>query len=148
MLATIIAIAGTLAGAALTGLLQGRQQRTALAATEATARRQAAVDALADLVAAIAAHRAAMWHRETLRLAGEDWTDARAASRTTRAAISAPAVRVAVLVPALREAVDAATRASYALRGAETPEALETARAASLDAEQGLIRAAGHRLGA
>ncbi|MEU6664275.1 protein kilB [Streptomyces sp. NPDC046821] len=147
MIGTIIAILGTLAGAALSALLQGRQARTALTGAEAVARRQAAVDAVADLVAAVAAHRAAMWHRESLRLEGEDWSEARAASQTTRAAISAPAVRVAVLAPALRTAADAAARASYALRDAETTEDLAAARAASLAAQEQLVTEAGHLLG-
>ena len=147
MLATIIAIVGTLAGAALSALVQGRQQQTALAGTEATSRRQAAVDAVAELVAAVSAHRSAMWHRESLRLDGGDWTTARTASHATRAAISAPAVRVAVLAPALRQAADAATSASYALRGAESASALETARAESLTADQRLIAEAGRLLG-
>ncbi|MFF8996194.1 protein kilB [Streptomyces sp. NPDC014983] len=147
MIGTIIAIIGTLAGSALTALVQGRQQRTALAGSETMARRQAAVDAVAEMVAAVAAHRAAMWHRESLRLKGEDWSEARAASQATRAAISAPAVRVQVLVPDLRTAVDTATRATYALRGTETTEALEAARTASLEADAQLISEAGRLLG-
>ncbi|MET9016897.1 protein kilB [Streptomyces olivaceoviridis] len=147
MIGTIIAILGTLAGAALSAVFQGRQQRTALARTEAMSRRQAAVDAVADLVAAVSAHRAAMWHRESLRLTGEDWREARAASQTTRAAISAPAVRVAVLVPALRAVADAAAQASYALRGAETAGDLDAARAASMAADEQLIAEAGRLLG-
>ena len=62
-------------------------------------------------------------------------------------ALSAPAVRVAVLLPALQPATDAATRASYALRGAETAAALDAGRAASLDADQKLISEAGRLLG-
>lgn len=147
MIATVIAILGTLAGALLTGLLSSRQARAALRGTEDLARRQAAVDAVATLAAAVAAHRAAMWHRETRSLAGEDWTEARQHSQTTRAAISAPAVRLAVLVPALRPAADAAIRACYALRGAETRDGLDTARDASLAAEVQLIAAAGRLLG-
>ncbi len=147
MTATIIAILGTLAGAALSAVLAGRQQRAALTTAETVSRRQAAVDAVADLVAAIAAHRAAMWHRETLRLAGQDWTDARATSQTTRAAISAPAVRLAVLAPSLRTTADAAAHASYALRGAPTTDDLDAARTASLAADERLITAAGTLLG-
>ncbi|MFE7268745.1 protein kilB [Streptomyces sp. NPDC057592] len=147
MITTIVAIAGTLAGALLSGLLSGRQARAALRGSETIARRQAAVDAVATLVASVAAHRAAMWHRETLRLSGEDWTEARRHSQTTRAAISAPAVRLAVLVPTLAPATDAAARATYALRGADTVEDLEAARAASLTADQTLITEAGRLLG-
>ncbi|OYP09992.1 hypothetical protein CFC35_42000 [Streptomyces sp. FBKL.4005] len=148
MITTIVAVLGTLAGTALSGLLQARSARTALVGSEAISRRRDAVDAIAELVAAVAAHRAAMWHRETLRLQGADWTQARAASQSTRAAISAPAVRVAVLTPALRAAADAAVRASYALRGAETSEALSVAREASLAADEHLITEAGRLLGA
>jgi hypothetical protein len=147
MLATIVAILGTLAGAALSALFQGRQARSAAADSEAVARRAAGVDAVAELVAAVSAHRAAMWARESLRLAGEDWSTARAASQATRAAISAPAVRVAVLVPALRTVADAAARASYALRGAATADDLDAARAASLAADEQLVADAGRLLG-
>ena len=147
MIATIVAIVGTLAGAALSALFQGRQQRTALAGAEAASRRQAAVDAVAELVAAVAAHRAAMWSRESLRLAGEDWAEARTASQATRAAISAPAVRVAVLATALRTAADTAVQASYALRGAQTRESLDAAREASVNADEQLVIEAGRLLG-
>ncbi|MFH9576366.1 protein kilB [Streptomyces sp. NPDC017454] len=148
MWTTLIAVIGTLAGVLIAALAQGRTARRSLDGAEATARRQAAVDSVADLVAAIAAHRAAMWHRETLRLDGADWTDARQHSQTTRAAISAPAVKVAVLLPALRDAADAAAQASYALRGAETRNALDAARTASLTADERLITDAGRLLGA
>ncbi|MEW2298136.1 protein kilB [Streptomyces sp. NPDC006743] len=147
MIATVIAIAGTLAGALLSGLLSGRQSRTALRDSETAARRRDAVDAVAALVAAVAAHRAAMWHRETLRLTGEDWTEARRHSHTTRAAISAPAVRLAVLAPALRLAAEAAARACYALRDADSTDTLTTAREASLAADEHLIAQAGLLLG-
>ncbi|WP_051813795.1 hypothetical protein [Streptomyces sp. NRRL S-340] len=83
MIATVISIAGTLADALLSGLLSGRQARAALRDSETAGRRRDAVDAVAALVAAVAAHRAAMRHRETLRLTGEDWTEARRHSRTT-----------------------------------------------------------------
>ncbi|MEU2380361.1 protein kilB [Streptomyces misionensis] len=148
MIGTVIAILGTLAGATLSAIFQGRQQRTALEGTEAADRRRDAVDAVAALVSAIAAHRAAMWHRETLRLDGADWDEARATSQATRAAISAPAVRAAVLVPALRDAATAAARASYALRGAESHEALNAAREASVAADEHLVAEAGRLLGA
>ncbi|MGW9441219.1 protein kilB [Streptomyces sp. NPDC055607] len=147
MLATIIAIAGTLAGALLSGLLTARQARTALTASETIARRQAAVDAVATLAAAVAAHRSAMWHRENKRLTGEDWTADRQHSHTTRAAISAPAVRLAILAPTLRLAAETAIHASYALRGAENETALDAAREASLAADEQLLNQAGRLLG-
>lgn len=147
MIATLIAIAGTLAGSLLAGLLSSRQAQTALRGSEAMARRRDAVEAVAALVAALDAHRSAMWHREARRLDGQDWSEARAASHGTRAAISAPAVRVAVLVPALRPVADAAARASYALRGAETHEDLAAARTASLTATEQLVAEAGRLLG-
>ncbi|WP_121832821.1 protein kilB [Streptomyces sp. S1] len=147
MFATVAAILGTLAGALLSGVLTARQARTALRDSEATARRQAAVDAVADLAAAVAAHRSAMWHRENKRLTGEDWSKDREHSHTTRAAISALAVRLAILAPALRPAAEAAVQASYALRGAGTEAELDAAREASLAADDRLITEAGHLLG-
>ncbi|MFF6873697.1 protein kilB [Streptomyces sp. NPDC012450] len=147
MLATVLAIVGTLAGALLSGLLASRQARTAVTASESVARRQAAVDAVADLAAAVAAHRSAMWHRENKRLTGEDWTEDRERSHATRAAISAPAVRLAILAPTLRPAAEAAIQASYALRGAGTEAELDAAREASLAADERLITEAGRLLG-
>lgn len=147
MIATIIAVLGTLAGTALANALQARSTRTALANNEAASRRQDAVNALADLTAAVAAHRSAMWHRETLRLTGADWTQARTTSHSTRTAISAPAVRIAVLAPQLRTAADAAVHATYALRDAETTEALAASREASLAADERLLAEAGRLLG-
>ncbi|MFB7598355.1 hypothetical protein [Streptomyces sp. NPDC056160] len=68
-------------------------------------------------------------------------------SEPPAAAISAPAVRLAVLAPALRPAADAAARASYALRGADSTERLCAAREASLSADEHLIAEAGRLLG-
>lgn len=58
-------------------------------AADAAAHRREAVDGVTELVAALADHRRAVWLREEARLAGGDWREARAASRATRAAITA-----------------------------------------------------------
>jgi hypothetical protein len=66
MWSSIIAVAGTLLGGALAGLLQVRVERAARADRRAEALRVA----LGELVAALGDHRRAMWHREELRLKG------------------------------------------------------------------------------
>ncbi|MGK4578433.1 protein kilB [Kitasatospora sp. HPMI-4] len=148
MLTTVVAILGTLAGAMLTALLQQRAQRADRQDGQAAETRKEALDAVVALVAAVSAHRAAMWRREDHRLAGEAAEEDTTATRATRAAVTEPSVRVAILLPALRDQAEAAIRASYALRGATTPDALEAARSASVTADQELVTAAGRLLAA
>ncbi|MGW1793626.1 hypothetical protein ACWCO0_23050 [Streptomyces tubercidicus] len=128
---TVIAILGTLAGAAVSAWFQQRGQRAERAATEAAAQRREAVDSVTELVAALADHRRAMWLREEARLAGGDWREARAASHATRAAITAPAVGVTVLLPSLADTAKAAANATYAMRNATDHATLGTARASN-----------------
>jgi hypothetical protein len=143
---SLIAVVGTLAGVLLTSLAQQRTARTERSAAERTARRRDALDAVAQLAAALADHRRAMWVREEQRLAGGDWTTAREASHETRAAITAPAVRVAVLVPELAPAVKAAETATYALRGAADHQTLAAARQDAVAAAETLVHDAGRIL--
>lgn len=116
MLATIIAVVGTLAGVVLTGILSHLSQRAQRKADTDTARRTEGLAAVTDLVTALADHRRAMWVREDLRRRGQDWTAARTESHTTRSAITAPLLRVQLLLPALAPAAQTAARATYALR--------------------------------
>lgn len=131
MLATVIAVLGTLAGVVLTGTLSHLSQRAQRKADTDTARRTEGLAAVTDLVTALADHRRAMWVREDLRLHGQDWTTARTESHTTRSAITAPLLRVQLLLPDLAPAAQTAARATYALRGG--CEAGETELAARRD---------------
>ncbi|MEV6165697.1 protein kilB [Streptomyces sp. NPDC052052] len=141
---SLVAVAGTLAGVLLTSLIQ-RTERTA--ATR-EARRREALTAVSDLGTALADHRQAMWAREDLRLKGGNWAEARAASHTTRSAITAPSVRVALLLPALTAAADTAARATYDMRHAPDQAALETARTKALTAATQFTIEAGRLLAA
>ncbi|MEU7410996.1 hypothetical protein AB0B40_17000 [Streptomyces sp. NPDC042638] len=66
MWSSVVAVAGTLLGGALTGLLQLRRERAARAERRAEAPRVAP----GELVAVLGDHRRALWHREDLRLNG------------------------------------------------------------------------------
>ncbi|MEU8683017.1 protein kilB [Streptomyces sp. NPDC048611] len=145
---SVIAILGTLAGASVTAWFQQRGQRAERAAATLAAHRRDALDAVTDLVTALADHRTTMWLREDARLAGADWTTLRADSHTTRAAITAPAVRVAILLPALADTAQAATAATYAMRNATDHAALAAAREDAVTAADRLIDAAGQHLAA
>ncbi|MER7908283.1 protein kilB [Streptomyces sp. NPDC096068] len=148
MLATTIAVLGTLAGALLTGALAHLTSRAQLRGAEKAAHRREALTALAALHTALADHRLAMWAREDLRLQGEDWSAARAASHTTRSAINSPLLHVSVLLPALAPTAQEAARATYALRGAADENALQAAREHAITAVDRLVAAAATALAA
>ncbi|MFI5987390.1 protein kilB [Streptomyces sp. NPDC051555] len=140
-----IALAGTLLGGLMAWWGQTRQARVQ--------RQQAIVNrglaALADLAAALADHRRAMWLREDLRLSGapaEQVAAARSASHVTRSAVTAPQVSVAVLMPGLRDRADAAVRAAYALRGAPSLPEVNQLRDAAVDAVDAMVGAAARLL--
>jgi hypothetical protein len=145
MSASIIAVIGTLLGAIVAG---GIQQATARR-TRREALQDRGLAAVADLAAALADHRRAMWLREHLRLTGAapaDLDAARTASHTTRSAITAPHTLVALLLPALAAHADQAAKAVYALRGCATAAQLEEAREQALHAADALTAAAARRL--
>ncbi|MGK5632685.1 protein kilB [Streptomyces sp. URMC 123] len=146
---SIIAVAGTLLGGALTGLLQMRIERSARRAARADRREEALRTALAELVAALGDHRRALWHRESLRLDGasqEAVEAARAASHATRSAVSGPLVAVSVLEPSLAEPARKAALAAFDLRNAADHTVLAARREAAITATDDLIAAAGHAL--
>jgi hypothetical protein len=145
MWSTIIAVAGTLLGGALTGLLQFRGERAARAERRAEALRSA----LGELVAALGDHRRAMWHREDLRLkgAGQEAVDAaRAMSHITRSAVTAPLVSVSVLEPSLAEVARKAALAAFDLRDAADLTVLAALREAAITATDDLVDAAGRAM--
>jgi hypothetical protein len=145
MWSSIIAVAGTLLGGALAGLLQIRMERAARVDRRAEALRVA----LGELVAALGDHRRAMWHREELRLKGlkqETVEKARAASHATRSAVTAPLVAVSVLEPSLAEPARQAVQAAFALRDAPDQEVLAARREAAIAATDDLVAAAGRAM--
>ncbi|WP_304504519.1 protein kilB [Amycolatopsis sp. FU40] len=143
---SLIAVAGTLAGVVTTSLVQRAARRENLIET----RRSDLVSAVSELVAALAAHRRAMWVLEHRRLTlGADeraHADALAASHETRAAITAPLVKVQILAPRLRDAAKAAETAAYALRNAPDLDTLAQLREQALDTSDRLVAAAGGAL--
>ncbi|MFH9959725.1 protein kilB [Streptomyces roseolus] len=145
MLATVIAVLGTLLGAIVAGTLQHRTARAGRDAVRADQRTTRELDAVAALAAAVAAHRRAMAVREDLRLSGADdqaLAAARAESHATRSAIEAPRVLVSILVPALAPAAEQAVRAAYALRGAPDTATLDARRETAIKAADALTAAA------
>jgi hypothetical protein len=148
VITAIIAVLGTLAGSLLTGTLQHYSQRAALRAAAENTRKREILDAIADLVTALADHRRAMWVREDLRLKGADWSEARAESHRTRSALTAPLLRVQLLLPEVAAEARAAASATYALRGAsESGETgLASRRDHAIHATDELVTAAGRYL--
>ncbi|MET9675979.1 protein kilB [Streptomyces sp. NPDC006482] len=145
MLATVIAVLGTLLGAVVAGLIQHRTARTSRDAQRVDQRRDRELEAVSGFATAIAAHRRAMAVREDLRLSGADAdriAQARAEAHLTRSAIEAPRVLVALLVPALGPAATTAVKASYALRDAADTDNLAELRQSALDAAEAFVAAA------
>ncbi|MEV6080981.1 hypothetical protein AB0L80_38670 [Streptomyces sp. NPDC052069] len=133
------------AAATAVGTLHHTTRRAQRDATETT-RRTAALTAVTELTAALADHRRTMVTREGQRLRREDWTAARAASHTTRSAITAPLLRVSVLAPALAPAAQTAATATYALRHTPTDTTLHAAQEHAIRAADDLVAAAGSAL--
>jgi len=150
MFTAIVAVLGTLAGSLLTGALQHYSQRAARRAEVEAARSSEGLAAVADLAAALADHRRAMWVREELRLRQEDWTEARVESHRTRSALTVPLLRVQLLMPAVADAAQTAARATYALRGGwESGETgLAARREHAIAKTDELVTAAGRHLSA
>lgn len=146
---SIIAVAGTLLGGALTGLLQIRSARIASEAARADQRAEALRRALGELVAALGDHRRAMWHREVLRLDGADeeaLDAARTATRATRSAVTGPLVAVSVLDRSLAEPARQAALAAFGLRDATDHPVLASRRDAAIAATDELVAAAGRAM--
>ncbi|MEV6807333.1 protein kilB [Streptomyces sp. NPDC051132] len=138
MWASLIAVMGTLLGSMATYLVQQR------GAERSTLRRDR-LAAVTALTVALADHRRAMWVREDSRLSGADaaaYEAARAESHATRSALTAPLTTLAILAPRLADVAQDAAAATYRLRGAESPRALNDAREAAITACERLVREA------
>ncbi|MFD7067517.1 protein kilB [Streptomyces sp. NPDC059913] len=139
--AAVVAVVGTVLGAAVVGV----QQYFAVRAQRRQALRDRAMTALGDLSVALADHRRAMWTREDLRLSGAapaEVAEAREASHVTRSAVTAPQVALTVLLPQLRLTIDAAVRATYDMRHAQTAGVLASRREAAVSAADALTATA------
>ncbi|QNP71812.1 protein kilB [Streptomyces roseirectus] len=145
MWSSVIAVAGTLLGGLLAGVLQRRGERAA----RAERREEALRVALGELVAALGDHRRALWYREELRLRGagdEALRAARTTSQSTRSALTAPLVSVSVLEPSLSEPARKAVLAAVELRNSPDLEGLAARREAAITATDELVAAAGRAL--
>jgi hypothetical protein len=144
-LSNLIAVLGTLAAGLGTGTLQARTARRERLETRRDGRRVEALDAVTQLVAALADHRRAMWVLEDRRLSGAGdpaVTEATAASHDTRSVVTAPLAMVSILVPSLAEPARQATRATYAMRNAKNHDALEALRKQALCTSDHLVASA------
>lgn len=144
MIASIIAVAGTLLGALAAGLLQHRAQRIERIATTDRQERRDQLDAVTELAVAISDHRRAMWELRDARLTNQSAERVQALrdeNHRTRSTITAPAVRVRLLIRdnGVRTAADHAIKATYAMRTSTDLDALELDRQAALDAHDQLI---------
>ncbi|WP_030811448.1 hypothetical protein [Streptomyces sp. NRRL S-337] len=151
VLTSVIAVIGTLLGSVTAYVLQQRAARTERAEARSEALRGRQLAAVADLVAALADHRRAMWVREDLALSGADTAaceKTRATSHETRSAITAPLLTVTLLAPALAESATYAAEATYALRGATDRAALDDLCAAAVAASDRLVTGAAAALAA
>lgn len=138
---SLIAVAGTLAGGVLSATVQGLLAR----ANRREARRADALAAVAQLAAALANHRRAMWVLEDRRLsdaAAPAVDEALAATHDTRSAIEIPLHTVSILVPVLAQPAEQATKTTFAMRNAAGLDVLETLRQAAKDAHGRFVAAA------
>ncbi|MGW3007485.1 protein kilB [Streptomyces sp. NPDC001219] len=141
MWSSIIAVIGTLLGSVTAYVLQQRAARTERAETRADDLRTRQLAAVAELVAALADHRRAMWVREDLALSGpvDAYAAARATSHETRSALTVPLLTVSLILPALAESAQGAAQATYALRGAPDARTLADLRDDALVAADRLV---------
>lgn len=150
---SIIAVAGTLAGALVAGIMQARQARSTRQAERADDRRREAVDAVTDLAVAVSDHRRAMWQLGDAEVTGAGADRVRELldeTHRTRSAVTSPAVRVQLLVadPAVQTAAREAVRATYAMRQPASLEVLQELRAEALTAHDEMVTAAARHLAA
>ncbi|MER7050394.1 hypothetical protein ABT391_36815 [Streptomyces jumonjinensis] len=146
-----IAVLGTLLGAIVTARLQDRTADRADRSTRAQEIRREQLAAVTDLAAALSDHRRAMFVRGEAKLSGANETrvqELRDASHATRSAVTRPhvALRVVITDQAVRAAADAMVTATYAMRDASTPEALDHGRRSAIDAHDAFVNAAAAHL--
>lgn len=145
MVATALAVLGTLLGAIVSGAFQHRAAgRTEKAARAAQLRRDQ-LEAVTALAVAISDHRSAMWVRGDAVLKGDPVDrvrDLQTRSHATRSAVTRPlvALRIHITDPAVRSAADDMVTATFAMRDAyDSAEALTAARRAALTAHDRFV---------
>jgi hypothetical protein len=154
VITTIIAVAGTLLGAIVSGLFQHR----AASRTENVARteqhRRDQLEAVTALAVAISDHRSAMWVRGDAVLKNDPADRVRelqTRSHATRSAVTRPqvALRLHITDTDVRQAADAMVSATYAIRDATTStDDLSRARERALQAHDHFVDVAAQYLNA
>jgi hypothetical protein len=134
ILTSAVAVVGTLAGGTLTSLFQSRTARVQREDTHRRGQQDAAVSAVAELVAAFDKHRGVMWNAEKCRLTGLSNEIDNADTRASRAEVSAPLTRVCLLVPALAPTARDAAFHTYSIRGCPDEDELDRRRQLAHDA--------------
>ncbi|MFE7077246.1 hypothetical protein ACFU96_44890 [Streptomyces sp. NPDC057620] len=153
-LAGLFALAGTVTGA----LLQQRADRRRLRAADQAAHRQAAREAVVDLVAALSTHRGHLYRRWELArsqtAASAQTEETRLASRATRGAVTAALYRLRALThdDVLLSAATTAVGAAYAVkpRGEDltqvTAADMERRYQRAIDADDAVLTVCARRL--
>lgn len=134
ILTSAVAVVGTLAGGTLTSLFQSRTARVQREDTHRRGQQDAAVNVVAELVAALDKHRGVMWNSEKSRLAGITREFDNDDTRASRADVSGPLTRVCLLVPALAPSAREAAFHTYAIRGCPDDDELDRRRAVAVEA--------------
>uniref|UniRef100_UPI003F4926FE hypothetical protein n=1 Tax=Streptomyces sp. CA-136453 TaxID=3240050 RepID=UPI003F4926FE len=135
LLVAVIAIAGTLLGAFVSGMFQERAAGRTENAVRGEQLRRDRLEAVTNLAEAISTHRSLMWRRGDAVLKefpAERIDDLRAQTQESRSRVTRPLVALRILItdPAVRTAVDRMVTLTYAMRDAyTTTDALTQARA-------------------
>ncbi|MFJ2203319.1 hypothetical protein [Streptomyces violaceusniger] len=158
MISTVIAVAGTLLGAAVSGIFAQLGARRTERADRAERRRGELLHAMQRLSTAVSAHRRAMYKRGEARLTGaseERVQQLRDISHDTRGDVQEPlsSVRLLVRDAAVLAAADEMVEATFGMRRADgttdaalTREGLTAARQVAVDAHDRFISAAAAHL--
>ncbi|MGW4954583.1 hypothetical protein [Streptomyces parvulus] len=145
MIATLLAVLGTLLGAVVSGVFQNRAAGRAEGVARAQQLRRDRLEAVTALAVAVSDHRSAMWVRGDAVIKGdpaERVRDLQSRTHATRSAVTRPlvALRIQITDPAVRRAADDMITATYGMRDAyDNGEALTEARRVALEAHDRFV---------
>jgi hypothetical protein len=145
VIATVIAILGTLLGAVVSGAFQHRAAGRTEKVAHAQQLRRDQLEAVTALAVAVSDHRSAMWVRGDAVIKGdpdERVRELKTRSHATRSAVTRPliALKIHIMDPAVQRAAVAMVTATYAMRDTyDSAEALTGARRAALEAHDHFV---------
>lgn len=147
LLATAIAVLGTLLGSVVTGRFQERAADRTERASRQQDRRREQLTAITGLAEAVSAHRSMMWRRGDAKFRGDDdrHQELRIRSHETRAAVTAPLVALRLLITdsELRAAADRMVDLTFGMRHQDdTADTLNDARVMALEAHDAFVNTA------